>query len=205
MGYELHITRRPLWSDDTGPIIDEPEWRRIIEADPELSLDLQTRCVMSDGEFVFAEWKGEPDALGWYRGEIVTKNPDEPLITKMVQIAGRLGATVQGDDGEFYREDASSFQPRAAAPRPPPPSFLEGIASWFRNRRTSRQLQRAAPPFQVGDRVKNSWGGLATVVEVDRRANHGLGAVRVRFDDGREYKVAYVASGLEIVLKPDEN
>jgi len=199
MGYDLHITRKQNWSDDTGPVIDEAEWRRIIDEDPDLALDLDTRCVMTDGEFIFASWKSEPGALGWYNGEISTKNPDEALIAKMVQIARKLEARVQGDDGEIYREDGSSFDPRAMAVVAPRWSVMNRIAVWFQHRRTTRELQEAAPRFRVGDRVKGLMGQFGTVVEVDRRANHGLGNVRVRFDDGREVGFAYVASGLEII------
>jgi hypothetical protein len=199
MGYTLHITRKEGWSDDTGPVIDEAEWRRIIEEDPELTLDLDTRCVMTNGEFIFAAWKTEPGAMGWYHGEITAKNPDEALIAKMVRIAQKLDATVQGDDGEIYREDGSSFEPGVRAATASRLNMMNRIASWFQHRRTTRELQEAAPRFRAGDRVKGFMGRLGTVVEVDRRANHGIGSVRVRFDDGREATFAYVASGLEII------
>jgi len=199
MGYVLHITRKDDWSDHTGPVIDEAEWRRIIEEDPELTLDADTRCVMTGGEFIFAAWKSEPGALGWYGGEISTKNPDEALIAKMVQIASKLNARVQGDDGEIYREDGSSFDPRAGAVSAKRRSAVNRIAKWFQHRRTTRELQEAAPRFRAGDRVKGFMGQLGTVIKVDRWANHGMGSVRVRFDDGREADFAYIASGLEII------
>src|SRR6476646_7073652 len=100
MGYELHITRRDNWSDHSGAAITEAEWRELIDRDPELTLDAQTRCTMSDGQYVFAAWKGRAGALGLYAGEITAKDPDQALITKMVQVARKLGAKVQGDDGE---------------------------------------------------------------------------------------------------------
>ncbi len=102
MGYEIHITRKSEWSDEDGPMIGEEEWLRLIEMDPELSLDRETQCSISDEEVVFAAWKGAPGSLGWFNGEITTKNPERSLILKMVQIAERLGAKVQGDDGEEY-------------------------------------------------------------------------------------------------------
>src|SRR5687767_8616171 len=104
MGYDLHITRKEDWSEEDGPTISEAEWRRVIEEDPELQLDTDTRCAMSDGEYVFAAWNGEPGALGYYNGEITANSPDEPLIRKMVAVAERLNANVQGDDGVRYRE-----------------------------------------------------------------------------------------------------
>src|SRR5438045_5672238 len=106
MGYDLHITRKTQWHDEVGPAITEAEWRAVVEDDPELTLDAEAQCTMADGEYVLADWNGEPCGLGYYRyrGEIRAKNPDDPLILKMVEIAQRLNANVQGDDGERYPE-----------------------------------------------------------------------------------------------------
>ena len=38
-------------------------------------------------------------------GDIETKNPDAPVIQKMILIAESLNARVQGDDGEVYLPD----------------------------------------------------------------------------------------------------
>ena len=201
MGYDLHITRKTDWSDDDGPVITEAEWRATIEADPELNLDRESRCTMTDGEYgeyVFAAWNGEPGVLGYYAGEISTKNPEKPLISKMVRIAQTLGAQVQGDDGEIYRENGTSLDPESTAPASERSNFLSRIGVWFRSRRVTRDLQDAAPEFRVGQRVKNPWGEVGTVLHVDRKSNGGLGSVRIRLDDGREQHLAYVASGLEI-------
>jgi hypothetical protein len=199
MGYDLHITRKTSWFDDDGPVITEAEWRATIEADPELSLDTESRCIMADGEYIFAAWNGEPGALGYYAGEISTKSPEEPLISKMVRIAQTLGAQVQGDDGEIYREDGTSFQPESGSTASERPGLLSQIGEWFRRRRVAREWQDASPAFRVGQRVKNPWGQLGTVQHVDRKANGYLGSVLIRFDDGREQELACVASGLEIL------
>jgi hypothetical protein len=101
MGYDLHITRKEDWSDEQGPAIGAVEWLRIVEQDPELHLET------INGPY-FAIWSGPskyPDPwLDWSDGNVYTKNPDQPLIRKMLQIAARLGAKVQGDDGEVYDE-----------------------------------------------------------------------------------------------------
>ena len=54
MGYDLHLTRKEFWREDVGPEISESEWRRVIDEDPELEFDAETRCAMADGEYVFA-------------------------------------------------------------------------------------------------------------------------------------------------------
>lgn len=38
------------------------------------------------------------------RGCISTKHPDQAILTKMLEMAGTLGARVQGDDGEEYTD-----------------------------------------------------------------------------------------------------
>jgi hypothetical protein len=73
------------------------------------------------------------------------------------------------------------------------------VASWLSRRRPARELRRSVPVFRIGQRVKDSWGRLGTVVAVNAKANGGLGSLRVRLDDGHEDHVAYVASGYEIV------
>ena len=99
MGYELHITRAKEWSDNSDCEIGADEWLKLVEEDPEL------RLAGENGPY-FALWNGPPsypDAwLDWCGGYISTKSPDEALIAKMVQIATKLNAKVQGDDGEIY-------------------------------------------------------------------------------------------------------
>jgi hypothetical protein len=101
MGYDLHITRREHWIDE-GDDISSEEWLAVVEADPELRIEAVY------GSY-FAIWSG-PSTLGdpwldWFDGRINTKNPDHALIDKMVEIAEKLGASVQGDDGEIYTHD----------------------------------------------------------------------------------------------------
>src|SRR5688500_3851169 len=98
MGYNLYITRREDWMDEDGPGISLEEWRSYVESDAELRMD------DSLGEHV-AVWSGpstEVSWLAWTGGNLETKNPDEPLVRKMIAVAAALGAKVQGDDGERY-------------------------------------------------------------------------------------------------------
>jgi hypothetical protein len=99
MGYDLHITKARDWSQNEGFEISADEWLRIVEEDEELSL------AVVNGPY-FALWSGKstyPDPwFDWFGGNIYTKNPDEPMIEKMVSMAKRLKGKVQGDDGEIY-------------------------------------------------------------------------------------------------------
>jgi hypothetical protein len=114
MGYDLHITRRKEWFSDEGLEITDLEWRTVVEADAEMRLTGAAELELPSGEALryenpnLAEWTGHPDndaPVVWfdYRdGNIVVKNPDEATIVKMQEIARKLGAIVQGDDGEIY-------------------------------------------------------------------------------------------------------
>ena len=101
MGYDLHITRADDWGDNVGHQITADEWLQLVAEDPEL------RLADYNGPY-FALWSGRskyPDPwLDWLAGNIYSKNPDKALVQKMLQIAIRLGARVQGDDGEFYTD-----------------------------------------------------------------------------------------------------
>jgi hypothetical protein len=185
------------WSDEAGPVITEAEWRSLVAADRELSLDTETQC----DDCIFAAWNGEAGALCYHDGEITAKNPDKPLIAKMVRIARSLSAQVQGDDGEVYREDGSSFEPAQTTP-PAHPSLISRIRNWFQPKAVTLELRAPVPDFRVGQRVKNPWGEFGTILALDRNANGGLGRVDIRLDDGREQHLAWLASGLEMVNDP---
>jgi hypothetical protein len=98
MGYDLHITRRADWNEEGNDITAE-EWLKIVAADPELTLRPE------NGPH-FAQWSGVSKLPGpwldWSDGQIFTKNPDRALGAKMISIAQKLSASVQGDDGETY-------------------------------------------------------------------------------------------------------
>ena len=99
MGYDLHITRAEHWVENDDQWIEVDEWLDIVERDPELEL------ADENGPY-FAIWCGpskyEEPWFDWSDGNITTKNPDSAMIAKMVEMAGKLGANVQGDDGERY-------------------------------------------------------------------------------------------------------
>jgi hypothetical protein len=124
MGYDLHITRRANWSDN-GNDIAVYEWIEIVKNDSELQLKPE------NGPY-FAVWSGKSTLqepwLDWSRGQIQTKNPDDALIDKMVSIAGKLHAVVQGDDGEIYKSHVDAHRtrngPRIATGRHKPLKIL---------------------------------------------------------------------------------
>jgi len=102
MGYDLHITRAENWSDNDQWEIGANEWLAIVLADPDLEL------FPENGPYC-AEWTvdglapGYNPWLDWWRGNIFTKYPiGRAFLAKMLEVAQRLDAKVQGDEGEFY-------------------------------------------------------------------------------------------------------
>jgi hypothetical protein len=120
MGYDVHITRAEDWSDNEGAQITPEEWLAFVRNDRELTALGQT-------EHCAAEWHdpagGAPVHIEWRRGNIVVKNPTRAVVLKMEALAERLGARVQGDDGEFYEggiavgAPPSTYSPRSEARR----------------------------------------------------------------------------------------
>jgi hypothetical protein len=195
MGYDLHVTR-----GDNKPIA-EAEWRTYLAGDPELELTGVAEAPTPDGALRYenpglACWRGHPRGEQvWFdfrRGRIVVKNPDEPTIGKMLVVAHALGAHVEGDEGEIYESPGGR-------PRPPRVSLAARLAAWVSQLRPTPRIEPAEVPFAAGQRVRDFRGQLGTVVAIDVWANHGMGRIEVRFDNGRELTFSAVAHGLEPV------
>jgi len=191
MGYNLYITRRDktLMPTKDSEIALE-EWNRWVESDPELRFD------ESLGEHT-AFWSGRSDLeipwLQWGDGCIETKNPDDALIAKMVSIAEALGASVRGEGGERY---GGPFEPEPIER----PTILQRLRSWWQSRASSpAELEVSDLPFRVGDRVRDVFGDRnpATITKIDLNADHGMGRITVRYDDGRIGHHVAISHGLE--------
>ncbi len=117
MGYDLHITRRKDWVDQ-GDDIAFDEFVADVRSDPEFTHPGQ----MGDD---FADWRspksGDGPWLCWDDGQVYAKNPEPEFIDKMVGVAKRLGAKVQGDDGEVYLSATQVLKDEADHNPPPPP------------------------------------------------------------------------------------
>jgi hypothetical protein len=117
MGYDIHITRQENWFDeDSTRQISSNEWESILSSDNEMRLDGFAEATTANGETIRVSSKGlsvwtkySGNGLNgnyaWFhysRGNIVCKNPDDEIISKMLDFAERLNAKVQGDEGEIY-------------------------------------------------------------------------------------------------------
>jgi hypothetical protein len=187
MGYDIHITRRKSWAD-TGDDITTEEWLAYVQRDPEL------RPLPKNGKYFF-QW-GDDSWLDWSKGVIYSKNPNEPLLTKMTAIAKQFNATVQGDDGEIYDGSGS--------PRQPKTSLGFRIAGWFSKPppKPQQKVEHEPLPFGVGDTVVDAWGFEHTIISIEPDANHGLGRIQSRRNkDGTEHSCAVIAHGFNPVPK----
>ncbi|MFK7778271.1 MAG: hypothetical protein QM501_09130 [Gimesia sp.] len=120
MGYEIHITRKESWSDESGDEISLDEWKQLIATDADLRLDDYaeidlpegTLRVENEGIAVWTGWiqneiGGNQAWFNYVEGNISIKNPDTEILKKMHLIARSLHAKVQGDDDEEYNEDGN--------------------------------------------------------------------------------------------------
>ena len=194
MGYELHITRRELHADEQGPDISSEEWLALVETDEELEL------AVENGPY-FARFLGDCQygrGMGWFDwsdGRVSTKNPDEAILGKMLELARVLDAKVQGDDGETYvKPDLESgfIESTVTGPKL---SLIRKAFDFLRD--FVRGPVKSNPlPFDVGDRVRDIFGQEGTVISIDESAARGLGKITVRYEDGRVLSSAVVAHGL---------
>ncbi len=109
MGYDLHVTRADNWEANTTRRIREEEWLRVIREDPELDAD------PTNGPYA-ANWLTSRRAtwFDWSDGNVYTTDPDQDAVGKLLDIAFRLRASVQGDDGETYANPTDWPRPQAS-------------------------------------------------------------------------------------------
>jgi hypothetical protein len=101
MPYQLHITRAADWTNSSELPITAAEWLKLVRTDSELIEDPHYGPH-------FVHWAGSQGRDGWLEwadGRIDSGYPDGALLKKLVAIAERLGAKVQGDGGEVYSGD----------------------------------------------------------------------------------------------------
>ncbi len=112
MGYDIHIHRRLRWFD-IGSDITTEEWDKLINGDPELEHTEKVEVPFKGGIFSYklkdtllAKWMNPPsNEVFWFdlrKGKISTKYNKDEILIKAIEIAKKLKAKVQGDEGETY-------------------------------------------------------------------------------------------------------
>src|SRR4051812_41427346 len=95
MGYDIHLTRRADWAAMSGDAIPRDEWVAVAQGDPSL------RRAPESGHLFY----DYPAGGGWFdysTGNVFTKNVNDQTFAKAHELAAKLRAKVQGDDGEVY-------------------------------------------------------------------------------------------------------
>jgi hypothetical protein len=117
MPIEVHATRAKRWFENEGCEIAPAEWRALVAADPELAPPGPHEAAAASGEL--ARWDGHPDGeprwLWLHEGTVSIRDPDEITIEKLAELAARLGARVQGDDGHPLSPPRSARRRRGRA------------------------------------------------------------------------------------------
>ena len=146
MGYDIRITRQENWFDDNAKNrISLEEWKDFLSGDPEMRIDNSAEAKTKSNEIIRAEseglsvWtkysgNGLDRNFAWFdynKGNIVCKNADEEIITKMLDIANRLNAKVQGDDGELY-EQSENKKNTSKLPTDEESNQIEQQKPWWR-------------------------------------------------------------------------
>ncbi len=112
MGYDIHIHRRLTWTDGDKDITTE-EWNRLIDEDPELEHTEEVEIPLDGGIFSYrlnnaslSKWtKFTTKEVFWFtyhKGRITIKYNKEEVLLKAIEVAKKLNAKVQGDEGEVY-------------------------------------------------------------------------------------------------------
>jgi hypothetical protein len=115
MGYDVHITRTLEWTESESDPITADEWQAYVSSDDEMRGDGFAEVATASGTLryenpglaVWTAWSenGRDGNFAWFdlkSGRVTVKNPDDAILLKMCAIAERLGARVQGDEGEYY-------------------------------------------------------------------------------------------------------
>lgn len=118
MGYDLHISRNDEWWDEEiGGGISFADWSSLVDADDTMRMDGfaevnlpdgSTLRIENEGLAVWTEYAGNEDGgnQAWFdfrEGAVVVKNPDQDILAKMLEVAGKLDAKVVGEEGEEYK------------------------------------------------------------------------------------------------------
>lgn len=158
MGYNLYFVKRGNWYEPDSRFGQE-EWGRLKESG------------------LLPDWVHFDD------GVITVKSPTKEQVVTFVRFAKTHGWFVQGDDGETYDDDGAPLR-ASAIPSGLLSTILKPLRHFLDKRKIQRSMKGVVCPFRVGDSVRTTFRTGGVVIDVDEKAHHGLGSIKVRFPDG---------------------
>jgi hypothetical protein len=105
VGYELHITRAPLWIDSAEHPITRDEWEALAGDHPDVRQRGTIEFVDADAQPLYGHTCVDSTevSLWWYQGRIDIDGVRTKLAQNtLVPMAEALGARLVGDDDEEY-------------------------------------------------------------------------------------------------------
>ncbi len=116
MGYEFHITRAECWFEDDCPVTMSqimelpgglPEGFELSRTDTVTTTTPQGKSLTAlVGKYLIYEDSGDPESRVhiYFQPDIAPffRVSSEEYLRPVILLAGMLGASVQGDDGEVY-------------------------------------------------------------------------------------------------------
>jgi hypothetical protein len=124
------------------------------------------------------------------QGQLEYRGRQESDLALLLELAERLGARVQGDDGETYPLPPSG-------PSRTRPAFWDRMRMW-----ALKKIQPVKdPPFRAGEQVRDLLSGR--IVTVESVEGGPLPTVTFRAPDGTVHKRALNGSGLESLSARD--
>lgn len=200
MGYDVFVTRAKHHFDGAQTPIPEQDWRAIIDNDPDLS-------APDEAYQSYAVWASPGRKLGswidWASGNLFTRSPDDSFLRKLIDVAGLLGATVQGRDGERYRIEADEVVRVEPIRENPGVMLRESMAA---ERRITPQLEEifaAVEPTVVDEAVPPS--ALPSEMLFGPKPRNAVNEFEVPADGAEGHADASFALGPEEVLAPDSS
>jgi hypothetical protein len=104
MSIYYYITKRSGPFVREGPDISETEWRAVVSADPDLSLEVPEPPTRLPRDAVWAAWRSYPGGYpAWFalnKGDVEVKGMDDALFGKFRQLALALEARIFCETGE---------------------------------------------------------------------------------------------------------
>lgn len=139
MSYEVHITKADHWIHSQQMPLEEKDLVKVLPL-----LDSISQFLIIQG------------------GKISVPNPTKEIIGKLMFIAEKIGARVQGDDGEFYED--TNLYPLSTADE----GLKETINTITQlNTSEASETQRGTiENIKVNDQIEHKKYGFGVVVEI---------------------------------------